>query len=576
MKFVYNYVSRNFKMSVYKLKDKYLIFKGEKSAEIKFRAELSTLIIEKYGKGEFSQEETTEIINFSLTYYIEKFREICLNENSVRFYQNVFRFHEESIELVYKFSEERDDPTSEIDFKYIASYRRILKFILETACEVDMYNGEIMDHTFKERFENKLNDLLFLGEMILTCVSLYAEQTMIEDVNEVRFEDDLYVFSRKHHYDFIFQHISKESGGQLTKAVVDTSELAGFVDLKSALKNCFGIDYDNVGHLIASIHEMNEEKGGDVVAVGWETFPHNLVTLFGVDYSNANIFFKGLTLDKANKMSLLDLACKPYKINRYLYKPILVWNIDGENYSIVGKNSWSETFIQLATNSIPWGKAPEEWLRNKCFKEYVHRKEDDHDKWLDDAVEEKLITAKVMYDRNVKSISNININTEEVGEIDFVIVSEKIKKIYIVDCKHLLGRYDTPNQRNDYNVFVSGKKPYNKTLKRKIKWFNENKELLKKHFEKKYPERKTNFDDFKIEGIFIINTQTLYMYNSEYRIYDVTQVEDVIMGTYKDPTFMILIDDDDKSGILQVNYPYFKKPEYKSFDPFQDDNDEMN
>lgn len=560
-------------MSVHIIKDKYLIFKGEKSAEIKFRKELSALIIEKYGDKEFSQVETIDIINFSLSYFIEKFKEICFNEKSVRFYQNIFKFHEQSIELVYKFSDERNDSRSEIDFKYIASYRRILKFILETACEVDMHNNEKMNDAFKERFEKKLHDLLFLGDMILTCVSLYAEQTMIEDANEIRFEDGLYVFSRKHHYDFIFQHISKESGGQLTKAVVDNSELAGFTDLKNALKNCFGIDYDNVGHLIASIHEMNKDKGGDVVAVGWETFPQNLVNLFGADDLSANLFFKGLTLDKTNKMSLLDLACKPYKVNRYLYKPILVWNIDGEYYALVGKNSWSETFIQLASNSIPWGKAPEEWLRNKCFKEYVHRKEDEHDKWLDDAVEEKLIATKVMYDRNVKSISNININNEEVGEIDFIIISEKTKKILIVDCKHLLGRYDTPNQRNDYNAFVSGKRPYNKTLKRKIKWFKENKELLEKHFEKKYPEIKSNFEAFEIEGIFIINTQTLYMYNSEYRIYDFTQVENVIMGTYEDPTFMILIDDDEKSGILKVNYPYFKKPEYKLFDPFENDNE---
>lgn len=28
-------------------------------------------------------------------------------------------------------------------------------------------------------------------------------------------------------------------------------------------------------------------------------------------------------------------------------------------------------------------------LQNKSFKEYVHLKEDAHDKWLDDAVEDK-------------------------------------------------------------------------------------------------------------------------------------------------------------------------------------------
>lgn len=561
-------------MSVQLLKGKYLIFKAEKSAEVKFRKELSNLIIEKFGKKKYSSKETTEIISFSLDYFIGKFREICLNETSVRFYQNIFKFHEHSVELVYKYSKEVNDSKNEIDFKYIAVYRRILKFILEMGCEVKMHNQEASNNLLKSRIENKLNDLLFLGDMILTCVSLYAEQTMIEDVNEVRFENNLYVFTRKHHYDFIFKHITEEFEGQVTKAVVDETDLAGFSDLKKALKNCFEIEYNNVGHLIASIHEQNKSKGGDVVGVGWKTFPYNLSTMFGVDTKNADIFFKGLTLDKTNKMSLLDLACKPYKMNRYLYKPIIIWNIEGEDYALVGKNSWSETFIQLASNAIPWGKAPEEWLKNKCFKKYVHEKEDAHDKWLDDAVEKKLIENKILYDRNLKSINNVDINNEDVGEIDFIIISEKEKKVFIVDCKHLLGRYDTPNQRNDYSAFVSGKKPYNETLKRKIKWFKKNQHLLQNHFEKKYPKESINILEFEIEGFFIINTPTLYMYNSTYRIYTISQIENVILGTHKDPTFTIFMDESDKTGILEVNYPYFKKPEYKMFNPFEDNKQE--
>lgn len=556
-------------MSIQVIKEKYIIFRADKTSEEKFRKELSNLIIKTFGNKKYSVEETTEIISFSLNYYIEKFREICINETSVRFYQNIFKFHEKSVEIVYKFSDERADPNSEIDFNYIAKYRRILKFILEMGCEVKMHNQESTNLALKSRIEKKLNDLLFLGEIILTCVSLYAEQTMIDDANEIRFEDDLYIFSRKHHYDFVFQHIKQEFGGQLTKAVVDETDLAGFTDLKVALKNCFNIDYDNVGHLIASIHEQNKNKGGDVVGVGWDTFPYNLSTMFGVDPENAITFFKGLTLDKSNKMSLLDLACKPYKLNRYLYKPIIVWNIEGEDYALVGKNSWSETFIQLASNSIPWGKAPEEWLKNKCFKKYVHEKEDAHDKWLDDAVEEKLVNNKIYYDRNLKSIDNIDINNEEVGEIDFIIISEKLKTIFIVDCKHLLGRYDTPNQRNDYNAFVSGKKPYNKTLERKINWLKSKKELIQNHFDKKYNSTFIDISDFDIEGIFIINTPTLYMYNSSFRIYSITQIEDVILGKHEDPIFTIFVDEPDKTGILKISYPYFKKPEYNTVDPFE-------
>ncbi|GAL77106.1 hypothetical protein JCM19275_7 [Nonlabens ulvanivorans] len=562
-------------MGVYKIKGKYLIFKGEYTSEEKFRKELSQQILLKFGRPNYDSEKITEILSYCLDYFIKNFQDICLNEKSVRFYQQVFRFHEQATEVVYKFSNESS--SSDIDFKYIALYRRILKFILEMGCDVPMHNNEKMDGAFKKRFEEKLNDLLYLGEMIMTCVSFYSEQTMIEDVADISFDkDDLFVFSRRHHYNFIFEHMSKEFGGQLSKAVVDDTDLAGLNDLKKALDDCFNIKYENVGHIIASIHEMNKPKGGDVVEVGWETLPINLTQFYGVDKKVSEQFFRGLTLDKNNKMSLLDLACKPYKLNRYIYKPIIVWNIDGNDYALFGKNAWAETFIQFASNAIPWGgKAPEIWLKNKCFKKYVHRKEDDHDKWLDDAVEEKLLNNNVYFDRNVKVINhntgNTSIDEPGLGEIDFIIASKASKKLFIADCKHLLGRYDIPNQRNDYNAFTSGKKPYNKTLESKIQWFKDNLSLVNQHLQKKYKKPDIDISEYTVEGIFIINTPTFYMYNSVYRIYDINQIENVILGNHTDPTFSVVIDEEEHTKFLNVEYPYFKKPKYIKFDPFKED-----
>ena len=60
------------------------------------------------------------------------------------------------------------------------------------------------------------------------------------------------------------------------------------------------------------------------------------------------------------------------------------------------------------------------------------------------------------------------------------------------------------------------------------------------------------------------------MYNSTFRIYCITQIEDVILGRHIDPTFTIFVDEPDETGILKINYPYFKKPEYKIIDPFED------
>jgi hypothetical protein len=565
-------------MSVHFVKDKYFVFKGERIVEAKFRTELSKLIIDKFGNGPFvDQKVVREIVVFSLDYYISKFKEICLKEKSVRFYQNIFWFHEQATELAILHA--KQDISPDISGRYIAKYRRILKFILEMGCDVPMVTGEATDKKFRERIEPILHDLLFLGEMILMCVDLYAEQTMIDDVTDIAFDKvGLYVFSRRHQYEFIFEHIIKELGSHLTKSVVDDKGLEHF---KDALEKCFGIKYEDVGHLIASIHKENEDKGGEVVGVGWETFPVNLQQLFGVPLDNAEQFFKGLRLDKTNKMDLLDLACRPYKLNRYLYRPIIIWNIDGKDYALCGKNSWTETIIQYATNAIPWGKAPEEWMKNECFKKYVHSKEDEHDKWLDDAVEEKVTNQKLLYDRNVKHLKsskgNVSIDVPGLGEVDFIIIAEKVKKIFISDSKHLLGRYDIVNQKNDYNSFAIGSKKnksYNQTMTDKLDWFNKNKELVQEHFQLKFNDQNLSLADYTFEGIFVVNTPTFYMYNAEYRIYTITQIEEVLSGEFTDPTFTIVTEDEEFEKLMNVKYPYFQKPTYVTFDPFKDDDNE--
>jgi hypothetical protein len=174
-------------MSVHFVKDKYFVFKGERIVEAKFRTELSKLIIDKFGNGPFvDQKVVREIVVFSLDYYISKFKEICLKEKSVRFYQNIFWFHEQATELAILHA--KQDISPDISGRYIAKYRRILKFILEMGCDVPMVTGEATDKKFRERIEPILHDLLFLGEMILMCVDLYAEQTMIDDVTDIAFD----------------------------------------------------------------------------------------------------------------------------------------------------------------------------------------------------------------------------------------------------------------------------------------------------------------------------------------------------------------------------------------------------
>lgn len=530
------------------------VYIGDNTAEKKFRAELSVLLKSTFGIELYTQLQIKEILKVSLNYYIQEFTRICHNETAYYFYQSVLMFHEDAVEIAVKHSE--NEFSDVIPEGYLPTYRRILKFIIELACEVPM---EIIAPTAndRQRIEKILDDLLFLGDMILTCVSLYSEQSMIEDVAEVNFDKNgLYVFSRRHHYNHVFDYISELYGYFIEKSAGDEN---GIQDLFKAFEDCFGIKYKDIGHIIGSIHDQNKSE---YEGFNWDALPSNLERLFGVPYSVGELFFKGLTLDKHSKMSLLDLSCKPYNINRYLYKPIIIWNVNGKDFAFLGKNVWTESMIQFATNAIPWAKVPKEWVENRCFKKYVHKKEDQHDKWLDDEVENILMKENCLYSRNIRKLRTPNgyenFDTKGLGEVDFIIVSHDTRKILIVDCKHLQSRYDPVNQRNDFNAFTIGPKKgksYNETMSNKVKWFTSNQNLLQYHFD-------CDISRYSVEGIFIVNTPTLYMFNSEYRIYTVNQLASVLKGTFKDRTFIIHQQGEDGLKLLKINYPYFQKPKY--------------
>lgn len=542
------------------------IFKGDASPEIKYRPELSKLLLDNFGTGPYTDHDIArKAVTFSFNFFCDKFLEVCHSETSVRFYQLVLSQHEQAIELAL-FGNKSHYPEG-ITEEYIAVYRRILKWILEQVCDIKLHNDEKHDDKFLDRAKRKLNELVFLGDMIFSDANMYAEQDMIEDVVEVNFDKhNQYVFSHKHHYDFIIEKIQENQGIHSFKHVVDETALE---DLKTAIENCFGLKYEFLTTVITEIHKINASKGGQYCGFGWESLPLSVQSRFGANADQARILFKGLTLDRTNKLKLHDLACRPQTMYRYLYRPITIWNIGGEDFAIIGINGFKESIIQLATNAIPWGKAPDEWISNKCFKEYVHSKEDEHDKWLDNEMEKKVREIKFPFHRNVTNIvtenGNLSLLVKDVGEIDFIIISHESKKIYIADSKHLQGRYDMMTQKNDFSNFTKDK-GYNKQIANKIKWASENILHLDFHNKSIHGQSEPSITAYEIEGIFIINTQTFYMYNSDYRIYTVDVFAQIITGQLKDPEWIVLVDHEDTLTKFNIKYPYFKKPNYKLLD----------
>ncbi|MES1181762.1 MAG: hypothetical protein ABUL44_03115, partial [Flavobacterium sp.] len=504
------------------------IYKGDATSEPRYRSELSKQLIDQLGTGPYSDHETArKAISIAYNYYCDKFIELCQDEKSVRFYQFVLSQHEQSIEVAL-FAKVDHYPDG-IDKKYVAVYRRVLKWILEQACDINLSNNETADTAFKKRALSKLNELWFVGDMIFSCAYFYAEQDMVEDVAEVVFDSKgQYVFQHKHHYNFVIDKIQESYGAHSFKHVVDETAVE---DLKVSIEKCFGVKYEFLTTVLAEIHRINKPKGGQYVGFGWESLPMSVKSMFGGNADQARILFKGLTLNKNNKLKLHDLACRPNTMYRYMYRPITIWNIEGEDFAVIGKNAFTESIIQLSTNCIPWGKAPDEWIANRCFKDYVHSKEDEHDKWLDNEVERRLKEEGLRYFRNITQITGqngrISLNQKDVGEIDFIIINHPQKTVHVVDCKHLQGRYDMMTQKNDFSNFTKSK-GYNDQIQRKLNFVAQSLTDFDYHNRSEFGNTEQSILTYKLEGIFIINTPTFYMFNSDFRIYTVDVFVNVI------------------------------------------------
>jgi len=555
-------------MWVYKVGNIFEVVAGSKKPEAHYRTEISQRIIERFGKGPFSADVIKEILLFCQQYYISAFEEACGRETSHTFYREIYWLHEQAVQLrrsgyFYQLPEG-------LDIAYISRYRRILKMILEHGCLVDMVAGEVKDTQFVKRMEPVIDELLYLGAMIYSFAESIAEQDMVEDITDISFDDHgLYLQSRRHHYEDAVNIIATETEKIRDEFVLDENATTDYVN---AVNSAFNLDYEKVVELLHHLFIYFGMEPGDVLEAHKESFLNDAAAHCGGSPQNIQLFIAGLVLNRQNKMPISELVRKPHSINRMLYRPLLEWTVNEKSYYVTGLWGWQESESGLLLNAIPWGKFADEWIGNKHFKKYVDRKSDEHDKWLDDAVEKIIVSTGLLYQRKVKTLvtpsTTYSLLEKDLGEIDFMVICPALKKILVIECKHLQGRYDMVNWRNDYYYFtVSGNnKSYNERIALKVNWLSNNIPLIETHFKLKEKDSTIDLKAYKVEGVFVLNTPTFYMYNSDFRIYTYHRLQEVITGIYKDPSFSVFRENEENLITYFVKYPFFQKPKLLFFE----------
>lgn len=317
-----------------------------------------------------------------------------------------------------------------------------------------------------QNFSNQFDQSIYKT----TCVD-HSEISTFRDITELAFKE-----TAEHFFNKVFPSDN-------SSVIIDLSQMS-FSDFKNAL------DTNNI------LHDIK---------------PTEIIVLTDPIRNSTNGFYAGLTL-RSNDVNLKQSITKPHIMHRSRFRPIFEVKVNNQNVYISTPYIIFEALAEFILNEIPFAILPREWEDNKVMKKYAKKQKEEHDMWLEDAVESILLKKKLNYRRNKKSINNINLVKEPackpgrfVGEIDFVIIDEVHKVISVVDCKFMKSKYHFPTFAADKQAFTEGDKCYENKLTYKLYW-------VKDHLSDVQKEFKLNFDisKYKTKAYFITNSYVFY------------------------------------------------------------------
>lgn len=520
-----------------------------------FSKELAKEIEKEFGIGIFNdQAKTNEILKFSYAWTADKFVELMHGQTDQRFFYYLFQVHECSIRLYFKTLSSREDAQNNgVDINTLALNRRILKLALEQSCDINYVGPMEADYGMIPGFVQLVEDLMFLGDRLYGYAEFMAEQRMMEDPTEIIVTSEEMVVQRKHHYDQVYSKMQDFFMDGFIKGFIDEDIIK---ELRGVLNDCMGIDYDFAGSIIHQIKEHFSPEAPDMQTIQHYVMAANL-TANGVDEAEAKRFYDGLTLRRENKLDIKDSVYKSNSLLRYMFKPILVVNINGDERTLVGKEKWQESIMVMATNGFQWQQAPDEWKQNKSFNKYLEKKAREHDVLLEKEVMIVLDKKGIPYIHHVLSLKPqkgqmVSVDPKP-GEMDFIIIDLNAQKVLVTDCKYHRARYEMVGFSHDYKNF---KEQYEEKIEKKVKFISENLQLVQEHFEGTGKLSGIDIAKFEVEALFIVNTPTFYVFNGKFNAIMVSHLDSFIDVNYKFPELTITPHDKTQPG-KKIKHPYF-------------------
>lgn len=213
----------------------------EDTASDKYWTALSKFLISKYGEHHFTNHSKVEtILMDSFQFLVDAFRTLLIQEKSLNLFLYVFWLHEESIKLHVKTL--NGFKLYHFDESEFASYRRILKLILEQGCDIDFEWGVFPNADELKLLDEKIQELQYLGFWMYQLADYIALQKMIEESFDIEFDEEkLLMIGWQYHYGEAYAELIPKLSNDYAEGTFDEDSIC---ELKVAIEKCFGIDYD--------------------------------------------------------------------------------------------------------------------------------------------------------------------------------------------------------------------------------------------------------------------------------------------------------------------------------------------
>lgn len=489
--------------------ERYEIITANKTHEPAYRKRLCKLIVDKYGSV-IKRADILSALQDVFNFYVSEIDIQIKKVQDIGFFVFAYFLHEQSTKISYLTQDGYDFP---VEHGYFVIYRRVLKMILQESCNQDLKATRVgVDSNWMDEHIPIFEKIIYLGNFLWTTAQSIAEEKFTNGSVDIRIDDDLITFINTPEWDRFIYSLCYHFYEDGRESIIDVNLHS---DFNERIKLELGIDLDDIEHLLAGLNNLLQNRE-----------PPELCTLSQFvellkeksDSPFIDAFINGLILNKENVASIKSSVVSPYTGNRIIHKPILTFNFDDTPCILAEQFSFAEALNTFFQNGITLGKIPAEWdaipfMKTIC-KDYAAH----HKNILEDPVEECLKTNNIPYVRNVKALKSsrgkdLSINNSP-GEIDFIFLFNN--KIYLADCKNLTKRYEMHGYYQDIDKF---RDKYNPKMKEKLEFMAVNRNLLEDSLKIELKAPALDLSNFKLEGIFIINTPTLYALNGDFKTY---------------------------------------------------------